>query len=353
MAAVDAYGGWSALLGLVTAGNDLDRGQAAAAMSDILSDEATHAQIAGLIVGLRMKGESVEEMTGLVTAMQDAAQHLVADRTAVDIVGTGGSSHRRTHALNISTMACIVASAAGAIICKHGNRRASSTSGSSDFLEALGIAFDLDGPTLERYIAETGAGFAFARGFHPSMRFAGPVRVELGIPTVFNVLGPLANPGHVTRQVIGVATEELAAKMAQVRQNLGTDKAWVVTGDMGLDELAVTGRSVVFEVDGEGIRRFEIDPSDLGLRSGVSLDELAGGDAEANAEIFRAIITGVERGPRRDVVVLNAAAGLVVGGVTDDLATGLSLASNAIDDGRVATKLDQLIAVSKRLAAEG
>jgi anthranilate phosphoribosyltransferase len=344
--AVERYGGWQSLLSTICDGRDLQREQASAAMTDMLNGDATPAQIAGLIVGLRMKGETVEEMTGLAGAMLDAAEPLTLPPEAVDIVGTGGSPHRRAHALNVSTMACIVAAAAGVIICKHGNRKASSTSGSFDFLEALGIGIDLDGAGIERCIDEVGIAFAFARAFHPAMRHAGPVRSDLGIPTVFNVLGPLAHPGRIKRQVVGTADEDLAAKMAPVLKNLGTERTWVVTGSGGLDELTVTDSSVVYDVSATGIERFEVTPEDVGLPRAGSANEIAGGSAEENAAIFRAILDGSEIGPRRDVVVLNAAAGLCVAGVTDDLRDGVELATAVVADGRAGKKLAALVAAT-------
>ncbi len=346
MSAVDEHGGWQALLSVVCDGGDLDRVQATAAMTDILSGDASPAQIAGLIVALRMKGESVEEMTGLAQAMLEASETLQLAADAIDIVGTGGSPHRRKHALNVSTMACLVAAAGGATVCKHGNRKASSTSGSFDFLEALGVGIDLDGPAVERCIEHAGVGFVFARAFHPAMRHAGPVRTDLGIPTVFNVLGPLAHPGRVRRQVVGTADEDLAAKMAPVLKNLGAERTWVVTGEGGLDELTVAGVSTVYDVSPDGIERFEVAPEDVGIARAEGLEQLAGGDATENAAIFTALLDGSETGPKRDVVVLNAAAGLCVAGVVDDLAAGVELARAALADGRAAETLEALRAAS-------
>ncbi|MGF1600332.1 MAG: anthranilate phosphoribosyltransferase [Acidimicrobiales bacterium] len=346
MTGVEAHGGWPVLLGTITARHDLSREAAAAAMADILAGQATPAQIAGLIVGLRLKGESVEEMTGMVTAMRAAAEPLAVPAGTIDIVGTGGSDHRRRHALNVSTMASIVAAAAGAVVCKHGNRRASSTSGSFDFLEAIGVEGELSPADLERCIADVGVGFAFARTYHPAMRFAGPVRAELGIPTVFNVLGPLANPGRVDRQVVGAASAELAASMAEVLLNLGSRHAWVVAGHGGLDELSTTGPAVVYEVTVGGVRRFGVDPADLGLAPVASLDELTGGSPEDNAAIFAAILDGSERGARYEIVVLNAGAGLVVAGIAATLSEGVRAAADAVADGRAADTLRRLVATT-------
>lgn len=318
-------------------------------MAEILAGRAEPSRIAGLVVGLAAKGETVDELTGMASAMREAAEPLRVDGRAIDIVGTGGSDHRRTHALNISTMACFVASAAGAVVCKHGNRRASSTSGSFDFLEAIGVQFDLDGPQLEACVAEVGLGFAFARTFHPAMRFAGPVRSELGIPTVFNLLGPLANPAGVERQVVGVSSAARAELLAGALHQLGTVSAWVVTGDGGLDELTITGDSRVWEVGPAGVRHRTIHLADLGLAP-VSTGELAGGDPATNARLFEAMLDGAS-GPVRDVVTLNAAAGLVVAGLASDLVGGLELARGVLADGRAGAKLDQLRAVTARLAS--
>lgn len=340
---------WPALLGALTTGHDLDRDQAREAMADILAGRAGDARIAGLLVALAAKGETVEELTGFASGMLEASEGLSVDERAIDIVGTGGSAHRRAHALNISTMACIVAAGAGAVVCKHGNRRASSTSGSFDFLEALGVAIDLGPGQLEACVEEVGLGFAFARTFHPAMRFAGPVRADLGIPTVFNLLGPLAHPGRLTRQVIGVASPERAEALAMVLRELGSNAAWVVAGADGLDELSTTGPSDVWEVSGDGVLHRRVVPGELGLDS-AELSDLIGGDAVVNAAIFERVVGG-ELGPHRDVVLLNAGAGLVVGGVAATLGDGVKAARTALDDGRVESKLQQLRSVTHRLVA--
>jgi anthranilate phosphoribosyltransferase len=343
---LDAYGGWPGILGTVSSGADLSSAEAHAAMGEILDGAATSAQIAGLIVALRLKGESVVEMTGLADAMLEAAEPLTVPADAIDIVGTGGSAHRRRHALNVSTMASFVAAGAGAVVCKHGNFRASSTSGSFDFLTTLGVNVGLDAAQLESCLAQTGLGFALARTFHPAMRHAGPVRAELGIPTVFNVLGPIAHPGRVKRQLIGTADEKTASLMAEVVAAMGSIRVWVVTGAGGLDEISTTGPSVIFDVSPSGIERLEIDLLLLGITPPRSTDDLAGGDAADNVAIFNSLLDGSETSARRDIVVLNAGAGLVVAGIAQDLATGIRLASDAIDDGRVRAKVDQLVEVS-------
>lgn len=338
---------WPALLSDLVAGRNLSQERAGAAMAEILAGRAEPSRIAGLLVGLAAKGETVDELAGMVVAMRAAAEPLRVDPGAIDIVGTGGSAHRRSHALNVSTMSCFVAAAGGAVVCKHGNRRASSTSGSFDFLEALGVAIELDGPRLEACIEEVGLGFAFARAFHPAMRYAGPVRSELGIPTVFNLLGPLANPGGVSRQVVGVSSPDRARLVAGAMRELGAAASWVVCGDRGLDELALTGDSQVWEVTPSGVAERTVRLADVGLEP-VDPAALVGGDPARNAAIFEAVVAG-ERGAVRDIVVLNAAAGLVVAGVAADLVDGVALAVAAIDDGSVGAKLEQLRTVSRRL----
>ncbi len=340
-------GGWSAVLGSLTDGVDLTVAHAQAAMAEILAGNAEESQIAGLLIGLKAKGETVEELTGLARAMMEASEPLTVPADAIDIVGTGGSEHRRRHALNVSTMACIVAAAAGAVVCKHGNRKASSTSGSFDFLEALGAAIELGPDELQACIAATDLGFAFARAYHPAMRFAGPVRTALGIPTVFNLLGPLANPGRVTRQVVGVSSPERAESIAMALAELGSSSAWVVAGAGGLDELSTTGDNVIFTVSPAGVERTSIKLDDLGI-STVELDDLIGGDASANVTVFERILSG-ENGPHRDIVLLNAGAGLVVAGLAVTLSEGIALAAAAVDDGRAAAKTEQLREVTNRL----
>lgn len=339
---LDSFGGWPGTIGAVASGTDIVSDHARAAMTSILNGEATPVQIAGFIVALRVKGETTEEMIGLVRGMLSTSTPLAAPDNAIDIVGTGGSLHRRKHALNVSTMASFVAAGAGAVVCKHGNFKASSTSGSFDFLSALGVNVDLAPDALERQVADHGLGFALARTFHPSMRHAGPVRAELGIPTVFNVLGPLAHPAQLRRQVIGCASEALAERMSIVLSALGSVHAWVVTGDGGIDEISTTGPSVIFEVRDGAVQRISIDLDELGIARPASMDELAGGSAEDNAAIFHRILDGTATGARRDIVLLNAAAGLIVAGLADDLEAGLSQARAAIEDGRVQTKLEAI-----------
>jgi anthranilate phosphoribosyltransferase len=314
-------------------------------MRTILAGEASDAQIAAFIVALRIKGETVDEMAGMVRAMLDAATPLELGVDAIDIVGTGGSPSRRKAALNVSTIACFVAAGAGAAVCKHGNRAASSTSGSFDLLEGLGLPMDLSPATIVRCVREAGVGFAFARTFHAAMRHAAPVRADIGVPTVFNVLGPLAHPGHVRRQVIGVSDPAMAERMVRVLAATGSVHAMAVSGDGSLDELATTGPSIVHELSDGEIRRYEVTPESVGLARATT-DQLAGGDAAANVAKARQVLGG-EAGPVRDIVVLNAAAGLVVAGVAGDLAAGVDAAQASIDAGAAAASLDRLLAVAR------
>lgn len=337
---LDQHGGWSGVLGRLTSGTDLSAEECTAVLGEILAGDATDAQKAAFIVGLRLKGETVEELTGLQHAMIAAAQPLNVPDTTIDIVGVGGAPSRRTHALNVSTMASFVASGAGASVCKHGNRKASSTSGSFDFLEALGVDIEITPEQLEAQVDEHGLGFAFARTFHPAMRHVGPVRAELGIPTVFNILGPLSHPGKLSRQVIGASDWTLAHRMAETFRATGSVRTLIVHGEGGLDELTTTGRSRVVSLDDGEITELEVDATDFGLAR-VTADDLAGGDAATNAEIAERMFAG-EAGPARDIVVLNAGAGLVAAGIAEDLGAGVEAAAAAIDDGRAAAKVQAL-----------
>lgn len=340
----DGFEGWTKVLGRLAAGADLTAAESRAALAQVLDGGATPAQLAAFIVALRLKGETAEEITGLVEAMVAVAAPLRLPDGAIDIVGTGGSPTLRDRAFNVSTVASIVAAAAGATVCKHGNRMASSTSGSTDLLEQLGVAVDLDGAAVERCIAEAGVGFCFARMFHPAMRHVGPTRSELGIPTVFNILGPLSHPGGVRRQVLGVSDPARVDVIAEVLRQRGMERAMVVHGHDGLDELTTTDRTLVIDiVDGEVSRR-EIDPADVGLER-RTVDDIAVGDPAANAEVARRVLAG-ELSAHRDIVVLNAAAGLVVADIAGDLPDGVILAAAAIDDGRAAATLDRLVAAS-------
>src|SRR5579862_1886258 len=310
-------------------------------MAEILRGDATPAQIAAFAVGLRIKGETVAEMAGLVGAMLEFAEPVpLTDETAATVIDTCGTGGDRSGTINVSTIAAFVAAGAGAKVCKHGNRAASSKAGSADVLEALGVAIDLGPAAVAQCVEEAGMGFCFAARFHAALRHAVPVRRELGVPTVFNFLGPLANPARVRRQVVGVSDPRMADKVLGVLQANGAEHALVVYGHDGLDELTTAGSSTVHELrDGE-LRTFTVEPVALGL-SPATRDEVLGGDAAANAAFAREVLDG-RRGPKRDIVVLNAAAALVVAGQCADLAEGVGTAQAAIDDGRAAAVLDAL-----------
>ena len=342
MTTIDEVGGWPEILGELTHGRDLSSTQTQIVLDTILAGEATDAQIAAFIVALRQKGETVEELSGMVRSMHAAATPLSMPPNTIDIVGMGGAPSRRRAALNVSTMAAFVAAAAGAKVCKHGNLKASSTSGSFDLLGALGLPAEIQPRTLEHMVDEIGVGFAFARTYHPAMRHVGPVRMQLGIPTVFNALGPLSHPARLRRQVVGVADGRLAEKMIAVLAATGSERAWVVTGDGPLDELSTTGPTTVQALADGDITSFVVEPGELGIAPPVE-GALDGGDAEANRAIFERILAG-EPSAARDIVVLNAAAGLVVAEVAVDLAEGVERASAAIDSGAAAGTLDALVA---------
>jgi len=330
-------------LGRLLRREELPAELAARVLGSILSGEATDAQIAGFAVALRAKGETPAELAALVRTMLDFSDQVeVDDATAlIDTCGTGGD---RSGTVNVSTMAALVAAGAGARVAKHGNRAQSSNCGSADVLEALGVAVDLGPAGVARCIDEAGIGFCLAPRYHPALRFAAVPRRELGVPTTFNFLGPLANPARVRRQSLGVSDPAMAERVVATLRELGSEHALVYFGHDGLDELTTTAPSTVFELRGGEVRRFEVDLDGLGLRR-VDRDELKGGDATTNADIVRRVLSG-ERGAVRDIVLLNAAAALVVAGVVTDLAEGLELAAAVVDDGRAAATLDGFVRVS-------
>ena len=340
-----AHGGWPIVLGTLLDGRDLSGEQAHAAMAEILDGAASPAQIAAFVVALRMKGETVVELVGMVEAMLDASTRVDIDTSGpvIDVVGTGGD---RAHTINVSTLAALVVAGAGGQVCKHGNRAASSACGSADLLEALGVAIELGPDGVARCVAEAGIGFCFAPRYHPAMRHAGPSRRDLGIPTAFNILGPLSNPGRVERLLIGVADPRMAERMAGVLQANGAQRALIVHGGDGLDELTTTGPSDVVElVDGE-LRTWEVRPEDLGLRI-VDREDLVGGDANVNADLARRVLAG-EGGAHREIILLNAGAGLLAAGLAGGLEDGISQAAASIDSGRAVAALARLVEVSQR-----
>ncbi|HEU0304109.1 MAG TPA: anthranilate phosphoribosyltransferase [Gaiellaceae bacterium] len=324
-------------------GRDLDRRTARAAMDEIVSGEATPSQTAGFLVALRAKGETAEEIAGCAEALRE---HVIPVRPArddlVDTAGTGGDGART---LNISTAAALVAAAAGAAVAKHGNRAVSSASGSADVLEALGFELELEPERVARSIDELGFGFIFAPLHHPGFRHAAPVRRDLGVRTVFNVLGPLTNPAGARAQVVGVYSADLAPVMADVLCRLGARRAFVVHGAGGIDELSPAGPNLVCEVVDGGVRTRTIDPIELGV-SRCAPGDLRGGTPEENALAVRAVLAG-EKGPHRDAVLLNAAGAVAAAGHAADLAEGLAVAAAAVDSGAAAERLDRLVAFSR------
>lgn len=339
---------WPEVLSALVGHVDLSAGQTAWAMNDILSGEATPTQIAGFAVALRAKGETVEELEGLVNAMYEHATPIVVTGRVLDVVGTGGD---RSMSVNISTMAAIVAASAGAPVVKHGNRSASSKAGSADVLEALGIRLDLPATTVARVGEEVGITFCFAAAFHPALRHAAVPRRELGIGTTFNFLGPLAHPARPEAQAIGCADPRIAPLMAGVFARRGVD-AWVFRGDDGLDELTTSTTSQVWSVSHGSVESFGIDPADYGFARST-VEALRGGDAAHNADVVRRVMAG-ERGAVRDAVLLNAGAALAVhaaepGPYPERLAEGVRRATEAVDAGRAQATLERWVEVSSRV----
>ena len=355
---------WKVILGLLSQGLDLTEDQASWAMEDLMSGNATDAQIAAFAMGLRVKGESPVEVTGLVNTMMKHAIRVNLDRHAVDVVGTGGDG---ANTVNISTMAALIVAGAGFPVLKHGNRAVSSRSGTADVLEALGVAIDMPPVLVSSAVAEAGIGFCMAPAHHPAMRYVANVRKELAVPTIFNVLGPLANPGQPQAALIGVADEKLAPTLAQVQLNRGKSSI-IVRGEDGLDEITTAAKTKAWDVTSGSIREELLDPQSFSIKP-AKPEQLRGGDAKYNAQIVRAILAGKTDGDLqaiRDVVALNAAATLVAfdsgagrfqfGLATDTLTRRISkalpLAYGSIDSGAAESVLDVWISVSQRFALE-
>ena len=327
-------------------GHDLTRDEAREAMQEIMRGDATQAQIAGFLVALRAKGETADEIAGCAEAMRDHVLPVRPQRAdLVDTAGTGGDGKGT---LNISTAAALVAAAAGAGVAKHGNRAASSQTGSADVLEALGFELELEPERIARSIDELGFGFMFAQAHHPAMRHAAPVRRELGTRTVFNVLGPLTNPAHARAQVVGVYAPTLVRPIAEALLQLGARRAFVVHGAGGIDELSPVGPSLVCEVVGGGVRERTIDPQELGVPR-CTVEDLAGGAPAENAASIRRIFAG-ETGPPRDAILLNAAGAIAAAGHAEDLREGLEAARATVDSGAAAERLEELVAFTKAAA---
>ena len=331
-----------ALIEKLTRHEDLTSDEAAAAMAEVMEGRAAPAHIAGLLIGLAMKGERPTEIVGLARAMRAHAVQVSKRHGRVfDTCGTGGD---RSGTFNISSCAAVVIAACGVRVAKHGNRSVSSLSGSADVFEALGVRVTASPAVVERCLAEAGIGFFFAPTFHPSMRHAGPVRKDLGVRTAFNLLGPLTNPAGATRQIVGVPRPELTELLARSLQLLGSERAWVVHGADGIDEISTTGYTKISECKAGTVNTFYLHPADVGLPKAPA-GALKGGDAHENARIIEHVLAG-ERGPARDVVLLNAGAGLMVAGAAASVGDGLLLAARAIDRGDARRTLNQLASIS-------
>ncbi|MDQ4149291.1 MAG: anthranilate phosphoribosyltransferase [Actinomycetota bacterium] len=337
---------WPEILHRLFAGESLTRQQAAWAMGQIMEGNATAAQFGAFVGSLRAKGETVDEIVGLVETMRANALKVEVEEAAVDTCGTGGDG---SGTINVSTISAFVVAGAGAKVAKHGNRAASSQCGSADMLESLGVKIDLGPEGVSECIREAGIGFCFAPAFHPSMRHAVPLRRELKVPTIFNFLGPLTNPAGARHQALGVSDERMAPKMVEALQRLDTAHCLVFRGLDGLDEISIAGPSDLWELKDGKVTHSIIDPADYGIpRAGT--DALRGGAAPDNARIARRILDG-EEGPPRDVVVVNAAAAIIAAEMAIDFPQAIEQAEDSIDSGRAKVALEQLIEVSNKLAA--
>ncbi len=322
-------------------GDPFSREQAREAFTVMMNGEATDAQVAGLLMALRVRGETVDEITGAVEVMREKMLRVEAPEDAIDIVGTGGDA---SGSYNISTASAFVAAGAGVPVAKHGNRALSSKSGAADVLMALGVNIELKPEQISRCIREAGVGFMFAPMHHAAMKHVMPARQQLGTRTIFNLLGPLSNPAGVKRQMTGVFSRAWVEPLAHVLKALGAQAAWVVHGDGGLDEISPSGPTFVAELKGGEVRTFEISPQDAGL-SPHAFEEIRGGDAEHNAAALRAVLQG-EKNAYRDAVLLNAGAALVVAGKAADITEGAKLAADSIDSGKALAALEKLVEVS-------
>jgi anthranilate phosphoribosyltransferase len=326
------------LIAVVAQGKALSRAEAEAAFNIIMTGEATPAQIGGFLMALRVRGETVDEITGAVSVMREKMTRIQAPQGAIDVCGTGGDG---AGTLNISTAVAFVCAASGVTVAKHGNKAASSKSGAADILTSLGVNIDADMKVLESALFEVGTSFLWAQKHHSAMRHVGPARVELGTRTIFNLMGPMSNPASVKRQLIGVYAKQWLKPMAETLRALGTEHAWLVHGSDGLDEITTTGPTFVIELRDGSLREFEISPEQFGLSRSTAA-ELKGGDPGQNAESLRGLFDGAV-GPYRDIVRLNAAAALVVAGKAADIPQGLTLAADALDSGRAREKLEALV----------
>lgn len=330
-----------ALIAKAATGAALSREESAQVFDRMMSGEATPSQMGGLLMALRVRGETVDEITGAVSAMRAKMLKVDAPANAIDVVGTGGDA---SGSYNISTCAAFIVAGAGIPVAKHGNRALSSKSGAADVLMSLGVKIDLTPEDVGRCIRDAGIGFMFAPAHHPAMKNVGPTRVELGTRTIFNLLGPLSNPANVKRQLVGVFSRQWIEPLAQVLKNLGSDSVWVVHGSDGLDEITTSGPTYVAELAGGKISTFEIKPEDIGLKP-VKADALRGGDADTNAAALKSVLENKDSA-YRDVASMNAGAALVVAGAAKDIKEGVALARKSLESGAAKAKLERLIAVS-------
>jgi len=331
-------------IGTLVSGQSLTMKEAASVMEEIMQGEVTPAQFGAFVTALRLKGETVDEIAGLASIMRAKAIRVSVTEPVIDVVGTGGDSF---NTFNISTAAALVVAGAGLKVAKHGNRAMSSQCGSADVLEALGVRIDLNAEQVQRCLDEVGIGFMFAPVFHPAMKYASAPRREIGIRTVFNILGPLTNPAGAQSQVVGVADGILAEKLALVLQRLGCQRALVIHGEDGLDEITISGKTRVCEIKDGNINSYSISPEDFGL-SRASLDSLEGGTVEDNVGTLRKVLAGAS-GHQRDVVLMNAAAALLAGDKVETLKEGAALAGEVIDSGEALAKLEKLVEFSQSL----
>jgi anthranilate phosphoribosyltransferase len=332
---------FKALIGKVATGAVLSREESSGAFDRMMSGEATPSQMGALLMGLRVRGETVDEITGAVAAMRAKMLRVKAPENAIDVVGTGGDA---SGSYNISTCASFIVAGAGIPVAKHGNRALSSKSGSADVLTSLGVKIDLTPEDVGRCIGEAGIGFMFAPAHHPAMKNVGPTRVELGTRTIFNLLGPLSNPAGVKRQLVGVFSRHWIEPLAQVLNNLGSDSVWVVHGSDGLDEITISGPTHIAALENGKVRTFELKPEDIGLKL-AKPEALRGADADTNATALKAVLDNKDSA-YRDVALMNAAAALVVAQAANDIKEGAALARKSLESGAARARLDKLIAVS-------
>lgn len=331
------------ILAKLVAGNDLSVEEAKKAQEIILTGQATDAQIAAFLTALRMKGETIDEITGLASVLRDKA-NTIAPKVGkhVDLVGTGGDC---TYSFNISTTSAFVVAAAGLPVAKHGNRSISSKSGAGDVLEALGVNISADPDVVSRCVETVGIGFMFAPHFNPAMKYVGKVRKELGFRTVFNTLGPLSNPSRAKAMVVGVYDKNLTETIANAMMNMGVERALVVSGNDNMDEITLTGATTISEIKDNTVNTYTVTPEQFGFET-VELKELQGGDGKVNAQITKDILSGKEKGAKRNIVLLNAGATLYAGGMCSSIEEGIKLAEKTIDSGKAASIIDALVEAS-------